>query len=345
MNILNIGLDFLIDKTEIEIYEEKCKSSLLINNFSVKYENKNIFLNIGKILFSTDKYSTIVLYLFTFESPDYKEYEELLLNYFKKTTKNNIETPNPNLNQQNIAIVQSIDYTNIFETLFDEFNLNLKIFNFKYKADNNITTLTMNNITAKKHQNDIKILINNWYIDLNIITPVKSTSTINLANIGNIEKILNIKEKTELNINLSTGILGIFIKNPLADINMPIVQALDESYTFIIKQINLDYVICKIDLNITNTKVNFNQFNYLIESINLKNFTKVTQDTFFFKIRNIIMRNNDVEIIEEKGIDIDYQFKSSTENIITFKSTDIKIKLTQNDLYNIILTLKEKKKV
>ena len=125
---------------------------------------------------------------------------------------------------------------------------------------------------------------------------------------------------------------------------MPIVQALDESYTFIIKQINLDYVICKIDLNITNTKVNFNQFNYLIESINLKNFTKVTQDTFFFKIRNIIMRNNDVEIIEEKGIDIDYQFKSSTENIITFKSTDIKIKLTQNDIYNIILALKEKKK-
>ena len=114
---------------------------------------------------------------------------------------------------------------------------------------------------------------------------------------------------------------------------LPIVQALDESYTFIIKQINLDYVICKIDLNITNTKVNFNQFNYLIESINLKNFTKVTQDTFFFKIRNIIMRNNDVEIIEEKGIDIDYQFKSSTENIITFKSTDIKIKLTPFQKY------------
>ena len=343
-DVKNFGLDFLIDKTEIEIYEEKCKSSLLINNFSVKYENKNIFLNIGKIVFSTDKYSTIVLYLFKFESPDYKEYEELLLNYFKKTTKNNIEKPNPNLNQQNIAIVQSIDYTNIFETLFDKFNLNLKIFNFKYKADNNITTLTMNNITAQKQQNDLKIIIKNWYIDLNIITPVKSTSTINLANIGNIEKILNVKERTELNINLTTGILGIFIKNPLADINMPIVQALDESYTFIIKQISLDYVICKIDLNITNTKIIFNQFNYLIESINLKNFTKVTQDTYFFKIRNIVMRNNDVEIIEEKGIDVDYQFKSSTENIITFKSTDIKIKITQSDIYNLILDLKEKKK-
>ena len=35
-DVKNIGLDFLIDKTEIEIYEEKCKSSLLINNFSVK---------------------------------------------------------------------------------------------------------------------------------------------------------------------------------------------------------------------------------------------------------------------------------------------------------------------
>ena len=343
-DVKNIGLDFLIDKTEIEIYEKKCKSSLLINNFSVKYTNKKIFLNIGKILFSTDKYSTIVLYLFTFESPDYKEYEKLLLNYFKKPTKNSITTPNKNLNQQDIAIVQSIDYTNIFETLFDEFNMNLKIFNFKYKADNNITTVTMNNINAKKLENNFKIIIQNWYTDLNIITPVKSTSTINLANIGNIEKILNIKEKTEININFTTGIIGIYIKNPLADINMPIVQALDESYTFILKQINLDYVICKIDLNITNIRVNFNQFNYLIESINVKNFTKVTQDTFFFKIRNIIMRNNNVEIIEEKGVDIDYQFKSSIENIVTFKSTDIKIKLTQNDIYNLILTLKEKKK-
>ena len=343
-DVKNIGLDFLIDKTEIEIYEEKCKSSLLMNNFSVKYENKNIYLNIGKISFETDKYSTIVLYLFTFESPDYKEYEKQLSNYFQKTTKETITTPNQNLNQQNIAIVQSIDYTNIFETLFEEFNLNLKLFNFKYKADNNITTLTINNINAKKQQNIFRIIIQNWYIDLNIITPVKSTSTINLANVGNIEKILNIKEKTEININLNTGILGIFIKNPLADITIPIIQALDESYTFLIKQINLDYVICKLDLNIIRTKVNFNQFIYLIESINIKNFTKVTQDTFFFKIRNIIMRSQDVEIIEEKGIDIDYQFKSSTENIITFKSTDINIKITQNDIYNLVLSLKERKK-
>ena len=48
-DIKQIGFDFLIDKTEIEINEEKCKSILLINNFSVKYENKNININIGKI--------------------------------------------------------------------------------------------------------------------------------------------------------------------------------------------------------------------------------------------------------------------------------------------------------
>ena len=123
---------------------------------------------------------------------------------------------------------------------------------------------------------------------------------------------------------------------------MPIVQALDESYTFLIKHINLDYVLCKLILDINNTRVNFNQFNYLIENINLKNFTEVTQDTFFFKIRSIIMRNKDIEIIEEKELDIDYQFKSSTENIITIKSTDIKIKITQSDIYYLILSLKPK---
>ena len=56
------------------------------------------------------------------------------------------------------------------------------------------------------------------------------------------------------------------------------------------------------------------------------------------------MRNKDIEIIEEKELDIDYQFKSSTENIITIKSTDIKIKITQSDIYYLILSLKPKPK-
>ena len=345
-DVKNIGLDFLIDQTEIEIYEEKCKSSLLINNFSVKYENKNININAGKISLTTDKYSTIVLNLFTFESPDYKEYQTILLNYFQNISNKIIDTPNSNqqIIDKNIAIIESIDYTNIFETLFDKFNMNLKLFNFQYKADNNITTLTVKNIQAQKENNIFNIIIPNCYIELNIITPVKSTSTINLTNIGNIEKILNIREKTIINLNLNTGIINIYIKNPLLDINMPIVQALDESFTFLIKQISLDYVICKLDLDIKNIKVNFNQFNFLIDYFNLKNFTEVTQDTFFFKIRDIIMKRNDYEIIEEKGIDIDYQFKSSTENIVTFKSTNLKIKITQKDIYYLVLSLKPKKK-
>ena len=101
---------------------------------------------------------------------------------------------------------------------------------------------------------------------------------------------------------------------------------------FLLKQINLDYVICKLIIDINNTKVNFNQFNYLIENINIKNFTEVTQDTFFIFFRSIVMRNKNIEIIEEKEIDIDYQFKSSTENILTFKSTDIRVKIIQSDI-------------
>ena len=344
-DVRQIGFDFLIDKTEIEIYEEKCKSSLLINNFSVKYHNKNININLGKISLSTSKYSTIVLYLFTFESPDYKEYEQIISKYFTKINVNNQKLNSVVQNiDNNMAIVQSIDFTNIFETLFDKFNFHLKLFNFEYSADNNITNLIINNIKAEKIDKIFNIEIQNCYMDLKILSPVKSGSTINMAIKGNIEKILNIYEKTNISINLVTGIINILIKNPLADINMPIVQSLDESFTFLIKQINLDYVLCKLILDINNTKVNFNQFNYLIEKINMKNFTEVTNDTFFFKIRNIKMRNQTTDIIEEKGIDIDYQFKSSTENIVTFKSTDIKVKITQSDIYYLLLSLKPKKK-
>ena len=359
-DINQIGFDFLIDKTEIEINEEKCQSILLINNFSVRYENKNININLGKILLSTNKYSTIVLYLFTFESPDYKDYEKLLSNQSNLNSTNtntngmisllNLSNNNTNNNKNEAAgeggaaIVESFDYMNIIENLFDSFNMNLKLFNFVYKADNNITNLTIKNIQAKKEDKMFNISIFNWDITLNILTPVKRTSTISKANKDNIETILKVKEKTKINVSLVTGIINVKIINPIFDINMPIIQALDESYKFLIDQINMDYILCKLILEINNTKVNFNQFIYIIENINLKNFTEVSNDTIFVKTKNIIMRNKDIDIIKEKGIDIDYKFVSSTENLITFKSNDLNINITQSDIYYLLLSLKPKKK-
>lgn len=281
-DIKQIGLDFLIDKTEIEINEEKCKSLLLINNFSVRYENKNIILNIGKILLSTNKYSTIILYLFTFESPDYKDFEKIILN--KENNENNgmisllnmnSSDINNNNNEGNGAIIESFDYINIIETLFDSFNMNLKLFNFIYAADNNITNLAIKNIKAEKQDKIFNISILKCDITLNILTPVKITSTISKANKDNIETILNMKESTNISINLVTGIIDAKIINPVFDINMQIIQALNESYKFLIDQINLDVILCKLIIEINNTKVNFNQFNYIIENINFKILQKL----------------------------------------------------------------------
>ena len=350
-NFKQIELDFLIDKTEIEIYEEKCKSILLINNFSVKYENKNININIGKILLSSNKYSTIILYLFTFESPDYKNYEKILANWnieevnnISKNTDNNDNNENQNENN-NVIIIESIDYINIIENLFDKFNMTIKLFNFKYQADNNVTDLTLNNIQVIKNNKVFNITIFKWDITLNMLTPVqKKTTTLNKENKDDIETILNIKEETKIDINLSTGIINILIENPVATINMPIIQALDESYMFLIAQINLDVILCKLFLEIPNTKVIFNDFNFIIEYISLKNFTEVTNDTFFIKTKNIILKNREIDIIKEKGIDIDYQFKSLTENIIIIRTIDLNINITQRDIYYLVLSLKPKKK-
>ena len=301
-DIRQIWLDFLIDKTEIEINEEKCKSLLLINNFSVRYEN----------------------------TPDYKDFEKLI--QIKDNNKDNngmisllnMDSSNINNNNEgNCAIVESFDYINIIETLFDSFNMNLKEFSFIYEADNNITNLTIKNIKAEKQDKIFNISILKCDITLNILTPVKITSTISK--------------------NLVTGIIDAKIINPVIDINMQIIQALNESYKFLIDQINLDVILCKLIIEINNTKVNFNQFNYIIENINFKNFTEVTNDTMFVKIKNIIMRHKDIDIIKEKGIDIEYKFVSSTENLITFKSNDLNINITQSDIYYLVLSLKTKK--
>ena len=161
-----------------------------------------------------------------------------------------------------------MDYTNIIENLFDNFNMNIKLFNFKYKADDNITDLTLNNIQVIKNNEVFNIRIFNWKITLNMLTPVKKkTTTLNKENKDDIENLLNIKEITKIDINLSTGIINILIENPVATINMPIIQALDESYMFLISQINLDIILCKLFLEIPNTKVIFN--NFIICSINI----------------------------------------------------------------------------
>lgn len=250
---------------------------------------------------------------------------------------------NNNNNEGNGAIIESFDYINIIETLFDSFNMNLKLFNFIYAADNNITNLAIKNIKAEKQDKIFNISILKCDITLNILTPVKITSTISKANKDNIETILNMKESTNISINLVTGIIDAKIINPVFDINMQIIQALNESYKFLIDQINLDVILCKLIIEINNTKVNFNQFNYIIENINFKNFTEVTNDTMFVKIKNIIMRHKDIDIIKEKGIDIEYKFVSSTENLITFKSNDLNINITQSDIYYLVLSLKTKK--
>lgn len=139
---------------------------------------------------------------------------------------------NNNNNEGNGAIVESFDYINIMETLFDSFNMNLKLFNFIYEADNNITNLTIKNIKAEKQDKIFNISILKCDITLNILTPVKLTSTINKANKDNIETILNMKESTNIYINLVTGIIDAKIINLTIDINMQIIQALNKPTNF-----------------------------------------------------------------------------------------------------------------
>ena len=58
------------------------------------------------------------------------------------------------------------------------------------------------------------------------------TSTINKANKDNIETILNMKESTNIYINLVTGIIDAKIINLTIDINMQIIQALNKPTNF-----------------------------------------------------------------------------------------------------------------
>ena len=49
--------------------------------------------------------------------------------------------------------------------------------------------------------------------------------------------------------------------------------SLKKEKMFLIEQINLDIILCKLIVEIINTKIIFKEFTYIIENINFKNLT------------------------------------------------------------------------
>ena len=91
----NYNGEFLINELNIELNEKKCSSFIFLKKFNLKYEDKNVILNIEKIEGNVDYLSDIILYLLDFKSKDFEQYEkEISKNKNNEADKKNISVDN-----------------------------------------------------------------------------------------------------------------------------------------------------------------------------------------------------------------------------------------------------------
>ena len=174
-DINSYSLDILIKKISIKINEEdkNYQSFLVIDNFKILYEKKNLDISFEEIKISINLMSTMVLYLIDFESPLFKQYQDLIKSMNKDI--NDILSNNSNIlegendknknNNDNIEIKNEINYSNLMKEIFNKINININSFSFILVANNLITSLNLNKIFAFKNDEKKALCIefSNWY--------------------------------------------------------------------------------------------------------------------------------------------------------------------------------------
>jgi len=116
------------------------------------------------------------------------------------------------------------------------------------------------------------------------------------------------------------------ITNPKANINLEALNNIRRSFQFLLEQIDLEIVICKVDLQIIDSNIKLNDdYNLTISKISLKNFEEDKTDTLYFIINDLLIKNKKKDILlEQKNINI----KMITESIIKYQ-----VFLTCSELY------------
>ena len=347
-DINSYSLDILIKKISIKINEEdkNYQSFLVIDNFKILYEKKNLDISFEEIKISINLMSTMVLYLIDFESPLFKQYQDLIKSMNKDI--NDILSNNSNIlegendknknNNDNIEIKNEINYSNLMKEIFNKINININSFSFILVANNLITSLNLNKIFAFKNDEKKALCIefSNWYLDYKFNSKTK--------------KIIENNQKTFVKFEFDTEILKGKMKH--ININTDLKEVMDiwENLSFLILQINFDIILCKMKFDAEDFILLFDKFRYNISKILFSNFQEdnIKNDTFYFKFYDFLITNqNENKIIYQKEFNVDYIMETSIDNTVKINFPDINIQLSQQDILFLLLSIKppeEKKK-
>jgi hypothetical protein len=308
----------------------------VIDQFKFLYEKKNLDISLNKFIITSNLMSTMILYFLDFESPLLSKYKEII--NFKNGDVNellsnfNINQDKANNNNDIYEIKNGFNYSKLLKDILNNFNLKINIFSFVFQANNLIMSLNFNNIIAFKEEKDINSSFDNWYFDI-------QSPKFNFKS----KKIIENNQKTNIKYELDSDIIKGNMKSVYFNTNLEEVVEMWENTSFLMNQINWDIILCKMDFKVEDFALVFDQFKYSISNILFVNFKEgqIKNDTFYFKILEFRMTNKEnVKIIYEKELDIDYVFTSSNENNAYIKCNNVDIKISQHDISFLLLCIK-----
>ena len=321
----NYNGEFLINELNIELNEKKCSSFIFLKKFNLKYEDKNVILNIEKIEGNVDYLSDIILYLLDFKSKDFEQYEkEIPKNKNNEADKKNISVDN-NTSLKGTSTNITTNYNIKTSDILSNLNLEIGIIIFGIKIEENIINVKISNINGKNNSNELNII------------------NIGISNIGlDIEKknnlnekynILDLNKQTSIDYNLNTELIKIKIDTPLLSVFIPIFSSILNDLEYLLNQIDWTVIICKMEMEIFNATCKINIFNILINYLYISNFDGKTTDTFFLTIKEFLTKNEkNINILEQKELSMNFTMKSKTEDYLCIKLSDLKANISQHDI-------------
>ena len=332
INMDNYILYMNIKQLNIQIEEkENFKTLIYIDNFNLLYKEKILGILLDKLVITTDIKSYLILHLFGIKKEfpfmeDYIKENEAKISLINKEKENNNIIENKN----ELKIIHKFDYKKLFNEILNEINFQIKNFGLLIYSNKFIMSLSLDTIKF------VKMKKNNFiygFCD-------KSNFEINSkkTNFKN-KKIFEIIKTTKLIYDITSNLIKGEIKSVYLTTNLVEITNIWEHISFLFKK-NSDNTF-KLFFSFDDIVLSSDKFIYSISKMFIKNYIKdiVIDNIFYFKIIDFDMRNNNnIKLIYEKVLDLEYTLTSKTVDNIDIKcNNEVNIQLSQNDISYMLL--------
>ena len=327
-------MDIIIKKIIISIQEEDLfNSSINIEYLKLLYKKKDLNISLNKFIVKTNPSSNIILYMFRLNPTFLSQYKNSL-SFEKENNNGNILNneleKNNNNDNNNWNISNKFNFDKLFNDILNGFNYKIDIFSFIFHSYSLIIFLNINNISGNKikENNYIYNSFENWNFVINYLNDSYEKTN---------KKVIENIKKTIIIYDLKSILIKGQMKSVYFNTDLKEIFEIWENISFLFNQSDSPL---KFDFQIDDLVLTSDKFIYSISNMLIRNFVNdiVIKDNFFIKLYEFKMCNNEnIKMIYEKEIDINYILSSKNEDNIIINCNNVNCKLCQNDISYILI--------